>query len=102
MNVEYKVVETKIEGDWGYQKIEMPYELIQMILKEMDEPNSDYEVGNAVVWNREIPDGFVWDTFDFVDPNNPHGKLLAGWDVPHLASRDVVTMVLSIYNEEAV
>jgi len=102
MNIGYKVVETKVEGDWGHQLIEMPYEVLQMILKEMDEPDSDHEVGNAVVWNREIPDGFAWETFDFVDPNNPHGKLLAGWDVPKLASRDVVTMVLTIYNETAV
>lgn len=99
MNVEYKVVETKIEGDWGYQKIEMPYEVLQMILKEMDEPNSDYEVGNAVVMNDEMPDGFIWDNFDFIDPNNPEGDLLMISNVPKV---EVATMVLTFLNQESV
>lgn len=91
MNIGYKVVETKVEGDWGRQLVEMPYELLQVMLNEFDDENADHEVGNTVVWNDDVPDGFAWETFDFVDPNNPHGELLSGWEVPKV---DVVTMVL--------
>ena len=99
MNIEYKVVETKVEGDWGHQLIEMPYEVFQMILKEMNEPDSDYEVGNTIVENSEMPDGFWWETFDFIDPNDPKGGLIRMSDVPKV---DVVTMVLTILNQESV
>ena len=43
------------------------------------------------MWNDDVPDELAWETFDFVDPNNPHGELLSGWEVPKV---DVVTMVL--------
>jgi hypothetical protein len=95
MNVEYKVVETKVEGDWGHQLIEMPYEVFQLILKEFEE-DSDHAVGNTVVCNPEMPYGFAWETFDFVDPSNPDGNLIDIQDVPEV---DVVTMVLTINNE---
>ena len=96
MKVQYKVVETKVEGDWGHQLIEMPYEVIQLILKEFEE-DSDHTVGNTVVCNPEMPYGFAWETFDFIDPDNPEGKLIGIQDVPEV---DVVTMVLTINNEE--
>ena len=96
MNIEYKVVETKVEGDWGHQLIEMPYEVFQMILNELDDEDSEYEVGNVVLCNPEMPYGFAWETFDFIDPNNPDGKLIHIQDVPEV---DVVTMVVTINNE---
>ena len=96
MNIGYKVVETKVEGDWGHQLIEMPYEVYQEILNEMDDGESDHIVGNTVVCNPEMPYGFAWETFDFIDPNNPEGKLIGIEDVPEV---DVVTMVLTINNE---
>jgi hypothetical protein len=96
MNVEYKVVETKVEGDWGHQLIEMPYEVYQEILNEMDDDESDHIVGNTVVCNPEMPYGFAWETFDFIDPNNPEGKLI---DLRRMPEVDVVTMVLTINNE---
>ena len=96
MKIDYKVVETKIEGDWGIQLIEMPYEVFQLISNEFEEENSDFQVRNTVVCNPEIPPSFTWVTCDkFIDPNNPEKDWISPSEVP---VGEVVTMILTITN----
>lgn len=101
MKIEYKVVETKVEGDWGHQLIEMPYGVFRSIRSALDDGSENkiagYRwpavVGGTVVCNAKIPYGFSWEHFAFVDPNNPEGDLIPIQCVPE---SEVVRMVLTI------
>ena len=63
MTIEYKVIETKVEGDWCEQLIEMPYETFQLITEELHTRDSGVRavvatsVGDGLLCNPWIPDG---------------------------------------------